>query len=434
MAPELIGIIGIFVFLILLALRVPIAYSFAIVGFAGFGYLRSFKIASSLFGSLPFTWGTYYPFLCLPLFVLMGSFAATSGITGELFKAGQKWLGRFPGGLAHATIAASTAFAACTGSSMAASVTMGKIAIPEMRKCNYSPALATGTVAAGGTLGILIPPSSALVIYGILAEQSIGRLFIAGILPGILISLLYMLQIYFRCRINPEIAGKSIHCSWKEKLQSLKGIWGVLAVFALVIGGIYGGIFTPVEAGGVGAFTTFCIALFRRKMSWASFKEAMLGMGRIFAMIFMIFIGAMIFNTFLTISGLPALLSNVISGLQLPRYIILILILLLYIPLGMLLEPMSMLVLTLPILLPTLDALQFDLIWIGILMVLMMEVGLITPPVGLNCFAIKGIVSQDVPLETIFRGVFPFVIIHLVGVALIVAFPQIALFLSAVMK
>jgi len=433
MSPEVIGAIGICVFLILLVLRVPIAFSFAVVGFLGYGYLRSFNASLSLFALIPYTWGTKYTFLCLPLFILMGLFAATSGITRDLFDAGQKWLGRFPGGLAQATIAGSTAFAACTGSSMAAAVTMGHIAIPEMKRYDYSPELATGTVAAGGTLGILIPPSVGLVIYGIIAEQSIGKLFIAGILPGLLICLLYMAQIYLRCRLNPKLGGRSVAISRKERLLSLKGIWGVLAVFALVMGGIYGGLFTPVEAGGVGAFATLSIAFFRGKLNWGNFTSALASMGQIVGMVFMIFIGAMVFSIFMTASGIPRELSNSISVLPLPRYGILALILLMYLPLGCLLEPMSMLVLTLPILLPTLQALQFDLIWIGILVVLMMEIGLITPPVGLNCFAIKG-VAPDVPLETIFRGVLPFVFVHILGVILIVVFPQIAMFLPNVMR
>lgn len=433
MSPELVGVVGICVFLVLLILRVPIAFSFAIVGLLGFGYLRTFDASLSLLATIPYTWGTKYAFLCLPLFVLMGSFAAASGITGDLFDTAQKWLGRLPGGLAHATIAGATAFAACTGSSMAAAVTMGQIALPEMKRHNYSPALATGTVAAGGTLGILIPPSVGLVIYGIIAEQSIGKLFIAGILPGVLISLLYVSQIYIRCRLNPELGGPITTFSWSERLRSLRGILGVLAIFGLVIGGIYGGVFTPVEAGGVGAFATLCIALFRRRLTWGGFTSALLSMGRVVGMIFMIFIGAMVFSVFLTATGLPKALANAIGALPIPRYGVLALLLLMYLPLGCLLEPMSMLVLTVPILLPTVQALQFDLIWVGILVVLMMEIGLVTPPVGLNCFAIRGI-APDIPLETIFRGVFPFVIVHILGVVLIVAFPQIPLFLVHLMK
>lgn len=430
--PLTVGLLGTLVLIAVLFSGMAVGICMALIGFLGMAYVSNIGAGLAIMGTTPYATAASYTNSVIPLFVLMGAFCFYSGLSRELYYAAYRWIGRLPGGLAMATIAACAGFAATTGSSMAEAATMGQIAIPEMRRHNYSPAFAAGTVAAGGTLGILIPPSVGFIVYGIIAEQSIGKLFIAGIFPGLLLSFLFMVQIYIRCKLNPRLGGGVEAFTWAERLRSITGIWGMLFILLLVIGGIYGGIFTPTEAGAVGAFGTFCIALLRRQLNWSNFSGALFEMGRVTAMVFLILIGAMIFNAFLTVSRLPMMLSDLIIAFQVPPYATLAIILLIYIPLGMLMESLSMLVLTIPIFVPILVALGFDPIWTGVLIVVMMEMGLLTPPVGLNCYVIAGI-ARDVPLGTIFRGITPFVITQAICVVLLVAFPQISMFLVNLM-
>jgi len=411
----------------------PIGFSFATVGFLGFLLVRNLEAALNLLGAVPYTWGSTYAMVVIPLFVLMGQFAFHSGISGDLYAAGYKWVGRQPGGLALATQLACTGFAACTGSSLASAATMGTIAIPEMKKYNYSPRLATACVAAGGTLGILIPPSVIFIIYGFLTGTSIGKLFIAGIFPGILLSLLFLGLIYFMCRRNPRFGPRGPSFPWKERFTSLAGVWGMLFLFLLVIGGIYMGIFTPSEAGAVGAFGAFLIILLRRRLTWANLIATLKDTVRTTAMIFMILIGAQIFNGFLALSGIPAMIAHGLGGLPISPHAILLIILAVYIPLGMVMDALPMILLTLPTMFPIVAGLGFNPIHFGVLLCIMCELANVTPPMGMNLYIVRG-VARDVPIEQIIVGIVPFAIMMMVCVAILIPFPQISLFLPGLMR
>jgi len=430
--PVIVGVISLALFFVLVALGMPIAFSFATAGFLGFALIRTVDQALSLLGGMPYVWGSSFVLVVLPLFVLMGQFAFHSGISGDLYATGHKWVGAQPGGLALATQLACTGFAACTGSSLASAATMGTIAIPEMKKFNYSPRFATGCVAAGGTLGILIPPSTIFIIYGFLSETSIGSLFIAGILPGLLLSILFLGLIYFMARRNPQLGPRGPSFTWREKFASLRGVWGMLVLFVLVIGGIYAGIFTPTEAGSVGAFGAFAIILLRRRMTWRIFTDTLRDTVRTTAMVFMLVVGAQIFNGFLAVSGIPAMIARGISGLPLAPHAILVLILAVYIPLGMIMDALPMILLTLPTFTPVVVGLGFDLVWFGVLLCIMCELANITPPMGMNLYIVRG-VARDVPLEEIIKGIVPFAIVMLVCIGILIAFPQISLLLPSLM-
>jgi len=433
MSPEMTGVLGIIVLFVLLSLRLYIGVAMALVGFLGFSYLSGMSTGLSLFGMVPYGTGSFYTFSVIPLFVLMGQFAYHSGMSRDIYEAVYKWVGHLPGGLGMATIAGCAGFAAICGSSLATSATMGTVALPEMRKYRYDLGLATGSIAAGGTLGILIPPSIGFVIYGILTEESIGRLLLAGIFPGILLAGLYMVTIYVLCKRTPHMGPPGARVSMKERFVSLTGTWAMLLLFALVMGGIYAGVFTPIEAAGVGACGAMVIAALRKQLSFSMIIKCLQETLQTTAMIFLILIGAEIFTLFLGVSKLPMLLADVIGGLPLHRYVILCIILLLYVILGCVLDGIAMIVLTIPILFPVITALKFDPIWFGVLMVIVLEMGLITPPVGLNVFVIKG-VAKDVPLRVIFRGVIPFLGASVLAIVIIMLFPEIALFIPTQMR
>ncbi len=411
----------------------PIGFAFIIIGFVGFALVRSFGPALYLLGNVPYTWGSTYAMVVLPLFVLMGQFAYHSGISEDLYKSAYNWVGSQPGGIALATTLACAGFAACTGSSLASAATMGTIAIPEMKKFNYSSQLATGCVAAGGTLGILIPPSVIFIVYGILTGVSIGKLFIAGILPGILICGFFLVLIYVMCRINPKLGPHGPSFSLKEKFTSLWGVWGMLALFVLIIGGIYLGIFTPSEAGAAGAFGAFLIIIAKRRLTWTTLWSAVTGTVRTTAMIFMILIGAQVFNAFLALSGIPAMIASGLGNLPISPHGILIVILLVYIPLGMMMDGLPMILLTLPTIFPIVAGLGFNPIWFGVLICVMCELANITPPMGMNLYIIKG-VSETTSIGDVIKGVVPFAIILLVCLSILVTLPQISLFLPGLMK
>jgi len=433
MTPVEIGFIAIGVLVIFLFLGMPIGFIMGLLGFIGFAYLSSWGGALGLLRSVPYSTVADYGLSVIPLFVLMGSFCYFAGLSKDLYDTAHSWLGQLPGGLSMTTVGACAGFAAISGSSIATAATMGTVALPEMKRYNYDPALATGSVAAGGTIGILIPPSVALVVYGIITEQSIGKLFLAGFIPGVLEAVFYMLTIYIICKLNPRMGPSAPKTSFLQKVGSLKNTWIVLALFALVIGGIYMGVFSPTEAGGVGAFGAFLFAVARRKLGWQEFKQSLVETSKTTAMVFTILVGAMFLSYFLAVTRLPNELAGMIYGLQLNRYIILTGILILYVILGCFLDPMAMIMITLPIFVPLITSMDFSLIWFGILVVRVSEIGMITPPVGLNVYIIKG-VAKDIPMQTIFKGIIPFLIADICHVALLVAVPSLSLLLPSLMK
>jgi tripartite ATP-independent transporter DctM subunit len=433
MTPIVAGVVGIALLFLLFACGMPIGFVMALVGWLGYVYLVSFDAGLHILGLTFFAGGASYTLSVIPLFVLMGQFAAQSGMSREIYYAVQRWLGYRRGGLAMATIGACAGFAAISGSSVATAATMGTVSLPEMKKYKYGQSLATGTVAAGGTLGILIPPSATFVFYAILTEQSVGKLFIAGILPGILLALLFMLTIYIQVRIKPGIAPRGEQVVLKEKLIALKGVWSMLVLFLVVMGGIYTGIFTPTEAAGIGAFGAFIFSLGKKAINRKNFAGALRMTAQTTAWIFIIVISAHIFGYFLAVTRIPSGLADFMVELAVSKYVILAAVVILYTILGMFLEGFAILVLTVPIIHPLMVSLGFDPIWFGVMIVIMMEMSLITPPVGVNVFVIKG-VAKDVPMYTIFRGIWPFWIAMLVCLIVLTIFPEIALLLPDTMK
>jgi tripartite ATP-independent transporter DctM subunit len=419
-SPLTVGIIGIFFLFLLLALRMQIGFSMALVGFLGFAVLSSLSSSFAIMGMEPFKIGAAYSLTVIPLFILMGQFANHSKMGFEIYQTVYRWIGFLPGGLSMATIGACGGFAAISGSSLAAAATMGMVALPEMKRFKYDNALATGCVAAGGTLGILIPPSTVMIIYGILTEQPIATLFVAGILPGLLLTGLFILTVYVVTKIKPDLGPPGPKFSMKERIYSLKDTWSIFSLFLLVIGGLYTGWFTPTEAAGVGAFGAFVITLIKKRLTWDNLKVSLAQTVRTTAMVFLILIGAHIFGYFLTISQIPDQLSILATEWGLSKYAILAIIIFAYIIMGCFME------LTIPIVYPLVLELGFDPIWFGVIITLVMEMSLITPPVGINVFIISGI-SKDVPMYVIFRGIVPFWCAMLVCVILLILFPQIAL-------
>lgn len=430
--PLTLGLAGIACMILLLMLRVPIGFSMALVGFLGFSLLSTFAAGFSMLALATYKTAASYTLTVIPLFILMGQFASQSRMGFDLYQAAYRWLGALPGGLAMASIGACACFSAVSGSSMATAATMGLVALPEMKRFKYDDALATGCIAAGGTLGILIPPSTVMIIYGILTGQSIGKLFVAGILPGLILSGLFMAAIYIVTRRNPALAPPGPSFPLKEKIRSLKDTWGVLALFLLIIGGLYAGWFTATEAAGMGAFGALAITWVKGRLKQQALKDALLETTLTTGMIFTILIGANIFGYFLTVSQMTDQLTAWVAGLGISRYAVLLLICLVYIILGCLMDGLAIMILTLPIVYPLVMELGFDPVWFGVMMTLLLEMGLITPPVGLNVFVISG-VARDVPLYTIFRGVWPFFAAMAVCMLLLIAFPEIALYLPETM-
>ncbi|MBL0936507.1 MAG: TRAP transporter large permease [Rhizobiaceae bacterium] len=424
------GFVALFVLLIL---RVPIGVAMGIVGVAGFGLLAAWDPALNLLAISPIRTVTDYSLGLIPMFILMGAVASASGMSGELYRAANSFLGHRKGGLAMATITACGGFSAICGSSVATAATMAKVALPEMKRYGYPDTLATGAIAAGGTLGILIPPSIVLAIYGVMTEQDIGQLFIAGLVPGILAMLMYLVtvQVYIRVRGLQIPAQERI--GWSERLAALRGVWAIMLLFVFIIGGIYGGVFTPSEAAGMGAAGAILISVLRRRLSMKKLFDCLLESMQVTAGIFMILIGAIIFGYFLTITQTPQKVTNFLLSLDLGPYPTLLLILLFMIALGCILDAMAMIILMIPILYPVIMALGFDPIWFGVVIVMTVELGLITPPIGMNVFVINSL-AKDVPLQKIFAGVMPFVMTDLVRLALIIAFPAIVLFLPQTMR
>jgi len=432
MSAELVGLTGVVIVVVLLLFfRMWIGLAMALVGFLGILYLQGFKQAFGVVGTVPYETVAYYPMAALPLFVLMGVIVGNTSMGEDLYDAAYKWIGMMRGGLASATVLACAVFAAITGSSATGTVLMGKVALPQMRKYKYDDAIASGCIASAGTMGILIPPSMGLILYGLLTEQSVGKLFIAGFFPGLLLTILLILTITIITAFRPGAGPAGPKTAFKVKVASLKRTWHVVLLFLLVLGGIYGGIFTPTEAGAIGAFGAFAIVAITRQLTRKIFMDILKEAGWTSAMIFLIIIGAFIFMKFLGISKLPFALVEIIEKLQVSKYVIFAGIILLYIILGMFLEVYSAVTFTIPIIYPVIVALGFDPIWFGVIFVLVIEMGLITPPVGMNAFILGGMTG--IPLHTIFRGIVPFFLAMLVCIFLLTIFPEIALFLTRTM-
>ena len=432
MSVTAIGFIGLFALFALLFLRVPVAMAMLTVGFIGTTAINGYTAALSALGTETFEISVTLTLTVIPLFVLMGNLAGVSGMSRDLFNAAYCWVGHWRGGLASATIAGCAGFAALSGSSIASAITMGRVALPEMKRFKYDDSLATGAVAAGGTLGILIPPSTGLIIYAILTEQSIGRLFMAGIIPGILLTCLFLLAISIITRIKPELGPVGPESTFLAKLKSLKKASTMMIIVVATIGGIYMGVFTPVEAAGVGAMLAFGVALYRKSLDRDKLSFVILQTLQTTATVFMILIGAHVFIPFMALTHIPADMVSFLVNLDVGKTGIIILILVTYIFLGTFLEGLAMLVLTLPVAFEVITQLGMSPIWFGIVVVIVLEMGLISPPVGVNVFVVKS-VAQDVPMGKIFRGIWPFWIAMGICLIILVAFPQIATFLPDTM-
>lgn len=430
MSPVLIGLLAIVAFLVLALVGLPLGFSFIVVGFWGMYFLKGLIPALNLLGGNPYSQVASFVLCAVPLFVLMGQLSFHSGISKQLFDAAYKVSSRLPGGLAVATMAACTGFAACTGSSIASAATMGTIAYPEMKRYQYHSRLAAGTIAAGGTLGILIPPSTIFILLGIITETNISALFIAGIGPGFLLAGLFMLVIMGMCKINTALGPPGESFSLKEIISSLRGVIWMLGLFVLVIGGLYIGVFSPSEAGSIGAIGAFILALIKR-MPFSSFLSSFKDSALISCYMLFILIGASIFNIFLGIAGFPHVVSSWATELPVPPIGIVVVMLLLYIPLGMFLDTLGMILLTVPIFFPVIIQLGYDPVWFGVLICMMAELGMITPPVAINAFVVQGVTR--VPMVEIFLGIIPFFIVYLIVIGLIVVFPDISLYLTKLM-
>lgn len=433
MTPTMMGLTSFVVLVLLMFLKIPVGFVMAIVGFTGFGLLISWDASLGLLARDFFSIFSSYNLTVIPLFVFMGQVAHHSGMSGRLFNTAHKFLGHLPGGLAIATIGACAGFSAICGSTSATAATMASVALPQMKKYNYDPALATGVVAAGGSLGILIPPSTIFIIYGIMTEQSIGKLFMAGVLPGILLTLLFILTIVIWTHLRPDICKKAPKAAWKERIASLTGVIETFILFIMVMGGLFVGLFTPTEAAAIGAFGTLLIALIGRNLSWQGLIKSLDETTRVSCMIFVIVAGATVFGHFLAVTGIPANIGTWVSQLALPPPVIIGLIILVYLVLGCLMDSLAMIMLTIPIFFPVVTTLGYDPIWFGVIIVLVTEMGVITPPVGINVYVVAG-VARDVPLHIIFKGATHLLMALLVTAILLILFPQIATYLPSLMK
>ena len=428
MSPVVTGLVGIGILLLLFLLRMPVGFAMGFVGMVGFAYLADPGPALSLLAQDIFGQFSSYPLSVIPMFILMGTFAFASGISRRLYKTAYTWVGGIRGGLTIATVLACAGFAAICGSTAATAATMGKIALPEMKTYKYNNTLATGTVAASGTLGILIPPSTILIVYGILTEESIGKLFIAGVLPGIMLSLAFVAVVAILCLRNPQLGPPGTPTSFKQKVRAVNGIIEAIILFLLTIGGLFLGWFSPTQAGAIGAGGALVIGLVRRQLTWRNFFEAGKEGLQTSCMVLIIITGATVFGHFMAISTIPFALADWIKSLPIPPVALMGVIIFLYFIGGFFMDSMALVVVTIPIFFPVVMQLGYDPIWFGVIIVLVAEMGVITPPVGVNVFVIKGI-APDVPLYVIFRGIFPFLIALILMTALLVAFPGVAVFL-----
>ncbi|MFK5954423.1 MAG: TRAP transporter large permease [Desulfobacterium sp.] len=432
-----VGYIGVGVLIVLLFSRMHIGVCMGLVGFVGFAYLVGLDPALGLLRNVPYTTFSSQGLSAIPLFMLMGAFCFSAGISEDLYRGVHTWLGHLRGGLAMATVIACALFAAISGSSLATVATLGKVALPEMKRYGYDDELATGSVASGGGIGMIMPPSVVLIIYGILTEQSIGALFVAGIFPALLVTLLFIVCIYIRCRISPEQGPPGERFAWSEKLKALLGLGETLVVFTLVIGGIFIGLFTPTEAAALGAFFMLAIALVRRQITWQGFVKSLMETLRTSCMVLMLIAGAVIFGKFLAVTRIPFEIAGWVGGLEMSPVLVMGVIIGIYFIGGCFMDALAFVTLTVPIFFPVVMELGFDPIWFGIIIVMVTEMGVITPPVGINVYVVygvaKNVLKEEIPLEKIFKGIFPFLIAVIVGVIILITFPSIILFLPNLM-
>ena len=430
MSPDLVAGLGFVVLFGLMLLRVPVGMAMGLVGVSGYAYLTGAVPALKMVGLTSMRTVTDYTFGVIPMFLLMGAFVSQSGVSRELFRAANTFVGHLKGGLGLATIGACGGFAAISGSSVATAATFSTVAYPEMRRYGYPKSFATGVIAAGGTLGAMLPPSTVLAVYGIITQQDIGKLFVAGILPGLLAIVMYMTTIGLIGLVAPGFLPTGIKSTWRERLDGLRDVWAPLVLFAFVIGGLYGGVFTPTEAGGMGAGGAFILGVVRGRLSRRQILDSLLQATRTAAAVFTVLIGALLFGYFLTITQTPQKLTIFLVGLGIGRYGVLAVIMLAYLVLGCLMDAMAMIILTVPIIFPVVTELGFDPIWFGVIIVMTVELGLIHPPVGMNVFVIKSVV-KDVSFSTIFKGVLPFVATDILRLVILIIFPIIALYLPS---
>lgn len=437
MTPTQIGILGIVIMVLVFMTRMPVAYVMAIIGFLGFSTLTSFKAGLNLMARDYYEVFSSYGLTTVPLFILMGQLAFNSGISHRLYNTAYRYLGNTRGGLAITTVSACTAFGAVCGSSPATAATMATVGLPEMKRFNYADELATGAVASGGGLGMIMPPSVVLIVYGILTEQSIGKLFVAGILPAFLVTLLFIIAILIWCTFAPDQGPKGESFSWHDKLKSLGELGETLAVFALVMGGLFFGLFTPTEAAAVGVFGVLLVSLLRRHLTWGRFVSALYETLQTSCMVMMLIAGAVIFGKFLAVTRIPFNIATWIGGFDLPPLLILGMVVLVYFIGGCFMDSLALVMLTVPIFLPLVLDLGYDPIWFGIIIVMVTEMGVITPPVGINVYVVFGVARSlpggGVALESIFKGIMPFMLAVLVGIIILAIFPQIILYLPNLM-
>ncbi len=425
-----VGYLGVAVFLLLVFAGVPLAFSGLLVGFCGIWIVAGFQPAITSLGNLPHAFTANYAYSVLPLFMIMGTFADTAGFAAEAFTMGRMWLGKLPGGLASAVCAGGAILGAACGSSMAAAAVMTRIAMPELLKYKYDPSLAAGSLASAGTLSVIIPPSGLIVIYGLFTEQSIGKLLLAGIIPGVLIALSFILMITIRVWLKPSLGEPVRDVTWKQRWMSLKGLWGIGILAVIIMGGIYSGITTPNEAGALGAGGALLLVILRRRFSWSMLMKTLEETAVSTGMVFIIIVGAMVFVRFLALTGLPNAIADFLITLPIHPLVILVAILVLYLALGAVIETIGMLLLTLPIVFPAMGALGFDPIWFGILVVIMCEIGMLTPPVGLTLYVVKSLSPPQITLRNVFVGCVPFYsMIMLVVIPLLIIFPNLVLYI-----
>jgi C4-dicarboxylate transporter, DctM subunit len=429
------ALVGLTAMMLLAFVRVPIALAMVVVGVVGYAYMRDWNwtVAFASLQTRLYETGRNYTLSVVPLFILMGNFVTRAGMSQELFRAAYAFIGHLRGGLAMATVLACAGFGAICGSSIATAATMAKVAYPSMKRFGYSDALAAGAVAAGGTLGIMIPPSTLLVIYGVFTETNIGLLFAAGILPGILGAFLLCLAVQYVTWRDPKAGPRGERTGWKERWQASKDVWAVAVLFVFVIGGIYAGLFTATEGAGMGAFGAMVFALWRRTLGWKSLYQALVESARTTSMIFMILIGALMFAEFVNITTMPNDLVEFVQSFRIHPVAVVAAICIIYVLLGTAMEELSMVLLTIPVFLPVILQLGFDPVWFGILIVVVVEIGLISPPVGMNLFVLKTLLP-GVSTGTVFRGVLPFMLADCVRLALLIAFPAISLYLPSLMR
>lgn len=437
MSPVLAGIIGIAAMIIMFMTQMPVAFVMALVGFIGFSFMTSPDAGLVLLSRNIYETFASYDLTTIPLFILMGQLGFNSGISKRLYSAGYKFLGSIRGGLAMATVTACTAFGAVCGSSPATAATMATVGLPEMKRFNYDDALATGSVASGGGIGMIMPPSVVLIIYGILTEQSIGQLFVAGIFPALLVTLLFICAVFITCLMDKDAGPAGEKFSWAERFKALFGLGETLIIFALVVGGIFYGLFTPTEAASIGAFGVLVIAVLQRRLTWKGFVKSLMETLTTSCMVLMLITGAVIFGKFLAVTRIPFEIASWVSGLDMAPALVIAVIIFIYFMGGCFMDALAFVTLTVPIFFPVVMELGYDPIWFGIIIVMVTEMGVITPPVGINVYVVYGVAQNVLPhnvaLEKIFKGITPFLIALIIGVIILIAFPWIILFLPHLM-